>query len=68
MKVAAANGHGFIVVSSPTVPECLTRFRLAEVGTLDRCSDYFFLITGERRITHPAVLLITALARRIAFT
>src|SRR5688572_26589894 len=68
MKVAAANGHGFIVVSSLTVPECVTRFRLAEVGKLDRCSDYFFLITGERRITHPAVLLITAHARRLAFT
>ena len=68
MKVAAANGHGFIIVSSLTVPECVTRFRLAEVGKLDRCNDYFFLITGERRITHPAVLLITAHARQLAFT
>jgi LysR family transcriptional activator of nhaA len=68
MKVAAANGEGFIVVPSLTVPECVTRFRLAEVGKLDRCSDFFFLITGERRITHPAVLLISEHARRLPFT
>ena len=68
MKVAAANGRGFIAVPSLTVAECVTRFRLAEVGPLDRCSDFFFLITGERRITHPAVLLISEHARKLAFT
>jgi LysR family transcriptional activator of nhaA len=68
MKVAAANGHGFIAVPSLTVPECVSRFRLAEIGTLDRCSDFFFLITGERRITHPAVLLLSEHARKLAFT
>ena len=67
MKVAAANGHGFIVVPTLTVPECVTRFRLSEVGKLDRCADYFYLLTGERRITHPAVLPITAHVRRLAF-
>jgi LysR family transcriptional regulator, transcriptional activator of nhaA len=68
MKVAAANGQGFIGVPSVTVGECITRFRLAEVGTLDRCSDAFFLITGERRITHPAVLLMSEHARKLAFS
>lgn len=67
MKVAAANGEGFIAVPSLTVPECVTRFRLAEVGTLDRCSDVFYLITGERRITHPAVLVMSEHSRRLAF-
>ena len=68
MKVAAANGEGFIAVPTVTVPECVTRFRLAEVGRLEGCSDYFFLITGERRITHPAVLRISEHARTLAFT
>jgi LysR family transcriptional regulator, transcriptional activator of nhaA len=67
MKVAAAKGHGFIAVPSVSVPECVTRFRLAEVGVLNGCSDFFFLITGERRITHPAVLLIREHARKLAF-
>jgi LysR family transcriptional activator of nhaA len=67
MKVAAANGEGFIAVPTVTVSECVTRFRLAEVGRLERCSDYFFLITGERRITHPAVLRISEHARTLAF-
>ena len=67
MKVAAANGHGFIAVPSVSVQECVTRFKLAEVGVLNGCSDFFFLITGERRITHPAVLLISEHARKLAF-
>ena len=68
MKVAAANGEGFIAVPSVTVPECVTRFRLAEIGPLERCSDVFYLITGERRITHPALLVLSEHARRLAFT
>lgn len=67
MKVAAANGHGFIVVPSPTVAECVTRFRLAEVGVLDGCDDVFFLLTGERRSTHPAVLVLSEHARAMVF-
>ncbi len=67
MKVAAVNGRGFIAVPSVSVPDCVTRFRLAEVGTLDRCSDFFFLITGERRITHPAVQVISENARKLVF-
>jgi LysR family transcriptional activator of nhaA len=67
MKVAAANGHGFIAVPSLTVPECVTRFRLADVGRLERCTDVFYLITGERRITHPAVLRMSEHARTLAF-
>lgn len=67
MKVAAANGRGFIGVPSVTVSECVTRFRLVEVGQLERCNDAFFLITGERRITHPAVLLMSEHAGTLDF-
>lgn len=67
MKVAAANGEGFIAVPTLTVPECVTRFRLAEIGRLEACSDVFYLITGERRITHPAVRVLSEHARRLAF-
>jgi LysR family transcriptional activator of nhaA len=67
MKVVAANGEGFIAVPSLTVPECVTRFRLVEVGRLESCSDMSYLITGERRITHPAVRVVSEQARRLAF-
>jgi LysR family transcriptional activator of nhaA len=67
MKVVAANGEGFIAVPSLTVPECLTRFGLVEVGRLESCSDLSYLITGERRITHPAVRVVSEHARRLAF-
>lgn len=67
MKVVAANGEGFIAVPSRTVPECGTRFRLVEGGRLEWCSDLSYLITGERRITHPAVRVLSEHARRLAF-
>jgi LysR family transcriptional activator of nhaA len=65
MKVAAAHGDGFIAVSTVTVEECVTRFGLEEVGTLEDCSETFFLITGDRRITHPAVLVLQEHARTL---
>ena len=67
MKLAAANGEGFIAVPTLTVPECVTRFRLADIGRLEQCSDVFYLITGERRITHHAVRVLSEHARRLAF-
>lgn len=68
MKIAAASGEGYIAVPTVTVDECVTRFQLAPVGPLKRCSDAFYLITGERRITHPAVLVIREHARTLAFS
>ena len=67
MKVVAANGEGFIAVPSLTMPECVTRFRLVEVGRLESCSDMSYLITAERRITHPAVRVLREHAQRLAF-
>ena len=68
MKVAAANGQGFIAVPSVTVEECVTRFQLVEVAKLPECSDAFYLITGERRITHPAVGVMREHARGLVFS
>lgn len=67
MKIAAANGEGFIAVPSVTVDECVTRFQLVKVGTVKACSDSFYLITGERRTLHPAVRLIAEQARSLVF-
>lgn len=67
MKIAAANGEGFIAVPSVTVEECVTRFGLVKVGTVKACNDSFYLITSERRTLHPAVRLITEQARSLVF-
>jgi hypothetical protein len=65
--LAAANGEGFIAVASVTVEECVNRFDLVEVAAVPACSDAFYLITGERRISHPALRLIAENARALTF-
>lgn len=60
MKVMAADGKGFVPVSSLAAKEAATRFGLRTIATAPRCRDQFFAITAERRIHHPAVIAITS--------
>ncbi len=66
--VVAAEGLGFAPMSAAVSKEALTRYRLQVVGTTDQCTDQFYAITAERRLTHPAVLLITKNAQSRLFS
>jgi len=59
MKVMGAEGKGFIPVPTVVLHEALTRYRFKVIGTSENCRDQFYAITAERRITHPAVVLMT---------
>jgi LysR family transcriptional regulator, transcriptional activator of nhaA len=63
MKVVAADGKGFVALPTVVAGEATARYDLQVIGTTDRCRDNFYAITAERRITHPAVTLITESAR-----
>lgn len=63
MKVIAAEGRGFIALPSVVSDEAVARFSLRAIGTSDRCRVEFHAITAERRISHPAVSMITQEAR-----
>lgn len=63
MKVVAAEGKGFIALPSVVTEEATARYGFHVIGATDRCRDNFYAITAERRITHPAVTLITESAR-----
>lgn len=65
MKVVAADGKGFIALPTIVADEALERYNLQAIGKTSRCTDQFFAITAERRITHPAVNLITDKAREL---
>lgn len=67
MKIAATDGAGFIAVPALTLDECVSRFGLEELGVATGCQDQFYLITGERRLTHPAVVLLREHARSLVF-
>ena len=68
MKIAASDNQGFIAVPAVTMSECINQFQLEKVGQTEQCSDEYYLITGERRVTHPAVLFISEHARSLVFS
>jgi LysR family transcriptional activator of nhaA len=59
MKVMAAEGMGFLPIPTAVVKEALGRYQLHIIGEAAEIRDRFYLITAERRITHPAVVVIT---------
>jgi LysR family transcriptional activator of nhaA len=59
MKVVAADGKAFTVMPSLVAAEARERYGFKTIGTTNRCSVCFYAITGERRLSHPAVLKIT---------
>lgn len=63
MKVVAAEGRSVIPVPTVVLKEATTRFGLKLIGSTDQCRDEFYAITAERRITHPAVVLIAEKAQ-----
>lgn len=67
MAVVAADGRGFIPIASLVIRETLSRYNLHTIGVTQVCNDPFYAITAERKITHPAVVLITENAQARLF-
>ena len=65
MKVMAADGTGFIPIPMLVLEEAVARYQFRLIGTSKECRDQFFAITAERKITHPAVALLTQQATRL---
>jgi LysR family transcriptional activator of nhaA len=66
MTVVAGDGLGFMPMAAVVERE-LSRYKLEIIGTTEKCSNQFYAVSGERRLTHPAVLLITESAQRKMF-
>jgi LysR family transcriptional activator of nhaA len=62
MKMAAAEGLGFLPLPAAAVREGTTRWGLKVLGTAGECREHFYAITTERRVHHPAVAAITQAA------
>jgi LysR family transcriptional activator of nhaA len=59
MKVMAAEGRGFIAVPTVALREAVSRYQFRSLGQATNCRVRFYAVTAERRITHPAVSVIT---------
>ena len=67
MKVMAAEGRGFVVLPSVVADEAARRYGFRVFGETDKCQVQFYAITAERRIAHPAVVLIAEKAHSQLF-
>jgi LysR family transcriptional activator of nhaA len=59
-KIVATRGGGFIVVPTTVEAEAVERYGFLPIGRTKAIEAQFFAITAERRLTHPAILALTA--------
>ncbi len=67
MNILALRGLGFISVPTIVTKETVTRYGFRTIGRTDDCQQQFYVITPERKLTHPAVTAITSDARMRLF-
>jgi LysR family transcriptional regulator, transcriptional activator of nhaA len=67
LKVAAADGLGFFALPSLVGSEAITRYGVKVIGEVPNCVQQFYAVSADRRLSHPAVLAITAQARTSLF-
>jgi LysR family transcriptional activator of nhaA len=63
-KIVATRGVGFIVVPTTVEAEAVERYGFLPLGRTKQLETQFFAITVERRLTHPAILALTAAKTR----
>jgi LysR family transcriptional activator of nhaA len=64
LKAFGQDGYGIFPGASAIEKEICRQFKVQAVGHLDSLKQYFYGITVERRLKHPAVLAIVQAARR----
>jgi LysR family transcriptional activator of nhaA len=67
MKVLAVDGRGFAPIPTVVAGEAISRYELRKVGSTQECKERFYAITAERRIIHPAAVVITQNAQARLF-
>jgi LysR family transcriptional activator of nhaA len=67
MKVLAVDGRGFAPLPTVVAGEAISRYELRKVGSTQECKEQFYAITAERRIIHPAAVVITQNAQARLF-
>jgi len=62
LKTVGSEGCGFVVIPTSVASEAIERYGFVAIGRTRAIETQFFAITAERRITHRAILAITARA------
>jgi LysR family transcriptional activator of nhaA len=64
LKAFGQDGYGLFPGATAIEKEICRQYQVQVVGRLDSIKQYFYAITVERRLKHPAVLAIVEAARR----
>jgi len=67
MKAFGQAGRGVFPAPAVLAADVEAQYGVRELGRTGAVREAFYAITGERRITHPAVLTVTAAARESLF-
>ncbi len=67
MKAFGRAGTGVFVAPTPIAAEVEKQYDVVAIGQTDEVRDHFYAISVERKISHPAVVAITEMAREWLF-
>ena len=68
MKVFGEAGAGMFVTPTASVPDVMAHYKLVKLGETEEVREQFFLISAERRLTHPAAQAVSENAHSGVFT
>lgn len=61
-KIVATEGIGFTAVPTIVASDAVERYGFEILGSTEDCRTHLYLLTAERRLEHPAVAALAALA------
>lgn len=67
MKAFGQAGAGLFVAPSAIVEHVCKQYKVIEIGRIDSVVEQLYAITSERRLSHPAVVAISKVAREDVF-
>ncbi len=63
MKAFGEGGAGVFPVAAASLPDIVAHYKVEQIGATEEIRERFFLISPERRLTHPAARAVSEHAR-----
>lgn len=67
MKAFGEGGAGVFPVAAASLPDIISHYKVAQIGTTEELRERYVLISPERRLTHPAARAVSEHARSALF-
>lgn len=59
MKAFGEGGAGIFIAATASLPDVMTHYKVVPIGATEELRERFFLISAERRLTHPAARAVS---------